>query len=71
MTAAPEDLFKVNEDLTKLNQNMATAFHNIFAKALYLVKQAWSDMSVSIAFLITRVREPDEDDWMKLEHLVE
>jgi hypothetical protein len=50
---------------------MATAFHNIVAKALYLVKRARPDASVSIAFLTTRVREPDVDDWRKLEHLIE
>ncbi len=26
---------------------------------------------MAIAFLTTRVREPNEDDWRKLEHLVE
>ena len=50
---------------------MATAFHNIVAKALYLVKQARPDASVAVAFLTTRVREPDVDDWRKLEHLME
>ena len=70
-TAAPEDLFKVDEDATKLNPDMATAFHNIVAKALYLVKRARPDASVSIAFLTTRVREPNVDDWRKLEHLIE
>ena len=30
-----------------------------------------TDASVAIAFLTTRVRELDEDDWRKLEHLVE
>ena len=37
-SAAPEDLFKIDEDATKLNTEMATAFHNIVAKALYVVK---------------------------------
>ena len=69
-TLAPEDLFKVNEECKKLNQNMATAFHNIIAKVLYLVKRARLDASVAIAVLTTRVREPDKDDWRKLEHLV-
>ena len=70
-TAAPDDLFKVNEDSVKLNQDMAMSFHNIVAKALYLVKRARPDASVAIAFLTKRVREPDVDDWRKLEHLVE
>ncbi len=50
---------------------MATAFHTIVAKALYLVKRARPDASVAVAFLTTRVREPDEDDWRKLEHLMD
>ncbi len=49
----------------------ATAFHNIVAKALYLVKRVRPDASVVIAFLTTRVRAPDIDDWRKLNHLVE
>ena len=69
--AAPEDLFKVNEDATKLSTEMSTAFHNMVAKALYLVKRARPDASVSIAFLTTRVRSPDVDDWRKLGHLIE
>ena len=70
-SAAPDDLFKVNEDSEKLQPTLATAFHNIVAKTLYLVKRARPDASVAIAFLTTRVREPDVDDWRKLEHLVE
>lgn len=70
-SAAPEDLFKVDEDSEKLKPIKATAFHNIVAKALYLVKRARPDASVAIAFLTTRVRSPDVDDWRKLEHLIE
>lgn len=70
-SAAPEDLFKVNEDAEKLTPMKATIFHNIVAKALYLVKRARPDASVATAFLTTRVRAPDVDDWRKLEHLVE
>jgi hypothetical protein len=33
-TAAPDDLFKVNEDTVKLEQPFAKAFHNITAKAI-------------------------------------
>ncbi len=69
--AAPEDLFKVDEDATKLDVKQSTAFHNIVAKALYMVKRACPDASVSIAFLTTRVRSPDIDDWRKLGHLIE
>jgi hypothetical protein len=61
--AAPEDLFRIDEDATKLSTEMSTAFHNIVAKALYLVKRARPDALVSIAFLTTIVQSPDMDDW--------
>ncbi len=35
------------------------------------MKRARPDASVSIAFLTTRVRAPDVDDWRKLEHLIQ
>ena len=53
ISAAPEELFKVNEDAEKLVPLQAMAFHNIVAKALYLVKRARSDASMAIAFLTT------------------
>ena len=70
-TAAPEDLFKIDEDSEKLDNEMSVAFHNIVAKALYTVKRARPDASEAIAFLTTRVKSPDVDDWRKLKHLME
>jgi hypothetical protein len=70
-TAAPNDLFKVDEDAVKLDQARAKAFHNITAKGIYVTKRARPDISLSIAFLTTRVKGPDIDDWRKLCHLVE
>ena len=37
-SAAPENLFRVDDDCKKLNSVKATAFHNIVAKALYITK---------------------------------
>jgi len=69
-STAPEILFKIDKDSQKLNTVQATSFHHIVAKALYLVKRARLDALLAIAFLITRVRAPDVDDWNKLEHLI-
>ena len=69
-SAAPEDLFKINEDCEKLGPDLATAFHTLVAKTLYSTKRARPDTSTAIAFLTTRVREPDLDDWNKLTHLM-
>jgi hypothetical protein len=45
-------------------------FHNLVAKTLYATKRARPDTCTSIAFLTTRVRAPDKDDWKKLIHLM-
>jgi hypothetical protein len=70
-SAAPDDLFVVNEDAEKLSEEGSTAFHNLVAKTLYVSKRARLDISTAIAFLTTRVRAPDIDDWRKLSHLME
>jgi hypothetical protein len=69
-TAAPDNLFKVDEDCEKLKPLKAQTFHNIVAKTLYATKRARPDTCTLIAFLTTRVRELDKDDWMKLTHLM-
>ncbi len=69
-TAAPDNLFKVDKDCVKLKPHKAQAFHNLVAKTLYATKRARPDTCTAIAFLTTRVREPDSDDWTKLVHLM-
>lgn len=44
----------------------AEFFHRFVAKLLYLSKRARPDIATAIAFLTTRVKEPDGDDWNKL-----
>ncbi len=70
-TAAPEDLFKADENANKLGPAEAKCFHIIVAKTQYVRKQAKPDTAVAIAFLTTRVRGPDVDNWRKLRQLVE
>ncbi len=41
----------------KLDQARDKAFHNITAKGIYVAKRARPDISLSIAFLTTRVRD--------------
>jgi hypothetical protein len=69
-SAAPDSLFKVDEDCEKFAQAKAVEFHNLVAKTLYANTRARPDTCTAIAFLITRVREPDKDDWTKLVHLM-
>jgi Reverse transcriptase (RNA-dependent DNA polymerase) len=70
-SAAPDDLFVVNEDAEKLSEVGQTAFHHLVYKTLYISKRARPDLSTAIAFLTTRVQAPDIDDWRKLSHMVE
>ena len=69
-SAAPVNLFTVDEDCTKLPSTKAVEFHNLVAKTLYATKRARPDTCTAIAFLMTRVRAPDKDDWTKLVHLM-
>jgi hypothetical protein len=70
-TPAPDNLFVVNEDCEKLSEAASADFHTIVAKTLYVTKRARPDTCLAIAFLTTRVRAPDTDDWDKLCHLME
>ncbi len=70
-STAPDDLFILDKDAWKLSKEGATAFHNLFAKTLYVNKCARPDVSTAIAFLTTRVRAPDIDDLRKLSHPME
>jgi hypothetical protein len=69
-SAAPDDLFKVNEDCNKLPPEKAVEFHNLVAKTLYATKQARPNNCTAIAFLTMRVQAPDKDNWNKLTHLM-
>jgi hypothetical protein len=70
-SAAPDDLFVVDEDAEKLSKESSIAFHHLVAMTLYVSKRARPDVSTAIAFLTTRVRAPDVDDWRKLSDLIE
>ena len=55
----------------KLDKDKAKVVHSIVAMILYIVNRARPDVAmIANAFLATRVREPDEDDWRKLGHLI-
>jgi hypothetical protein len=69
-SAAPDSLFKVDEICDKLKQEKATEFHNLVAKTLYANKRSRTDTCTVIAFLTTRVREPEKENWTKMVHLM-
>jgi hypothetical protein len=62
---AADHLFTVRDpSLVKvLPEEQAMAFHRTTAQLLFLSTRAWRDIQPATAFLTTRVRLPDEDDW--------
>ena len=66
-------LFKVrDEDEAKfLPEEQAVLFHHSVAQLLFLACRARRDIQVAVAFLTTRVKKPDEDDWGELRRILQ
>ena len=60
---APNHLFEINSECAKLSVTQADEFHHLVAKLLYLAKQTRPDILLAVAFLCTRVKAPDMDDY--------
>ena len=69
-SAAPANLFTVQEYCKHINKELSEQFHSIIAQVLFNTKLARPDTGTSVSFLTTRVRAPDQDDWLKLPHLM-
>ena len=67
-TSAANHLFQVQGDgeAKLLPEEQALSFHYMVAQLLFLSSRAHRDVQLSMAFLTTRVRAPDEDDCGKL-----
>jgi hypothetical protein len=70
-TAAANHLFEVNtKDPIMLNEDKAAMFHHHVAQLLFLCKHARPDIQMAVAFLCTRVKGPDNDDYKKLGRVI-
>ncbi len=69
---AADHLFTVRDpSLAKaLPEEQAMAFHRATAQLLFLSARARRDIPPATAFLTTRVRLPDEDDWGKVKRVL-
>ena len=67
-TPAADHLFQVREDeeAKLLPKEQALSFHHTVAQLLFLSARDRRDIQLPVAFLTTRVKAPDEDDWGKL-----
>jgi hypothetical protein len=53
-----------------LREEQARAFHHAVAQLLFATARARNDIQHMVAVLMTRVKSPDEDDWIKLKRLL-
>jgi hypothetical protein len=72
MSPAVDHLFTVRDpSLAKaLPEEQAMAFHRATAQLLFLSASARRDIQPATAFLTTRVRSPDKDDWGKVKRVL-
>ena len=65
-------LFKIRDDAEakKLSKEQVLAFHHTVAQLLFMATRARRDIQTAMAFLTTRVKSPDEDDWGKLKRVL-
>jgi hypothetical protein len=64
-TPARDRLFDIRDkkDRKLLEEERAVAFHHTTAQLLFMATRARRDIQTAVAFLTTRVKSPDEDDW--------
>jgi hypothetical protein len=63
VTPALKNLFVINSEAKKLNNEDSDMFHSVVAKLLFIMKHARPDLKTAVSFLMTRVSKSDEDDW--------
>ena len=71
-TPARDRLFDIRDkkDRKLLEEERAVAFHHTTAQLLFMATRARRDIQMAVAFLTTRVKSPDEDDWVKLKRIL-
>jgi hypothetical protein len=66
-----ENLFKVDESSNKLPQDQVKIFHRFVMKGMFLCKRARQDLFLGIVFLASRVKDPNDADWKKLQRILD
>jgi hypothetical protein len=63
-------MIRSQKDSKPLEEKRAIAFHHYVAQLLLTTTRSRKDIQTSVAFLTTRVRGSDEDDWQKLKRVL-
>ena len=71
-TPAAYHLFQVRDEKEAkvLPEEQVVQFHYTVAKLLFVCMRARQDTQTAIAFLRTRIKAPDKDDWAKLKRVI-
>jgi hypothetical protein len=71
-TPAANHLFTVRDEkeARAIEEERALVFHHTVAQLLFMSMRARLDIQTAVAFLTTRVKSPDEDDWGKLKRVL-
>ena len=65
VTPAANHLFTVDSNCPKLTQQSSEHFHHVIFQLIFLAKRGRPDLLTGVAFLTTRVKNPDNDDLKK------
>ena len=63
-------MIRNEKEARKLNEEQALAFHHTVVQLLFMATRARREILTAVAFLMTRVKSPDEDDWGKLKRVL-
>jgi hypothetical protein len=71
-TPAADHLFNIRDkkEARVLEEERALAFHCTVAQLLFISTRARPDIQTAVAFLMTRVKSPDKDNWGKLKQVL-
>jgi hypothetical protein len=64
-TPAHDRLFDIRDkkEARELSKEQALVFHHTVAQLLFMATRARWDIQTTVAFLTTRVKNPDKDNW--------
>ena len=71
ITPSASNLFTTQKDAEKLDDDHAETYHHISVQLLYLCQHAHPDLQTAVAFLMTRVMQPNIDDCKKLTRCIQ
>jgi hypothetical protein len=69
-TPAADHFFTVNKNPEYLDDAGSELFHHMTAKLLFGCKRARPDIQTAVAFLTTRLKQADKDDYKKLGRVI-